>query len=144
METIRKWTIEEMEPDHEPQHEQRVVITWNHYEDAPRVIPPVVLARLGETLVFEVKGNAKAEVHLPEPVFGRTGYLEIGPDDPKSVTVGTDRSALLPDGFMYAYTVEMQHLAKNANPGLLKMKAVGNSPPGMVLDDPNDPNPGPR
>jgi len=145
MPSDRKWTIEEMKPGHEAKRpDGEVTIHWNDHKDAPRVLPPVLRADLGQDLVFRVKGNARAVVNVPDPVCESTDQVVIEPGGTGTIHLTSDRRALLPKGFMYAYTIEMTHLEADVKPELRAMEAVGCSPPGMVLDDPNNPDPGHR
>lgn len=103
--------------------------------EAAFVEPPVVRILRRRPMEFEMRGDAQATFLLPPGIF-----LDPETNDPVTVLkleAGQTRKLLVasdtPDlgrHEMFAYTV-----AVAAPP--LAMKALGNSPPGMVIDDPD-------
>ncbi len=129
----RKWNIVPMPSDAAPVRTQTITIHWKDENDAPRVTPAIAIVKMDEDLVFEVKGNASGTIYLPAPAFRLANALTIAAGGQATGHSTSDRMALLPKGFMYTYTPEMVHKGKPAH----TMAAVGNSPPAMVLDDPD-------
>jgi len=104
------------------------------------VEPPVVRALRGKELWFEMRGNGTATFLFPPDVFVENAEgqapvvsLKVGPGETHVLRVAEEAPKTEKDT-MYAYTVEVA--------GELKvMKAIGGSPPGMVLDDPDGGDP---
>lgn len=109
-----------------------VVIEWQEKGDHPRVLPPIIRARENDTIRFYYRDPGRAEIHLPKKVYGgsvpvidNTAGLGGG-----YVDVRTGNGSRSLPGCYYEYAVMV------CRPRGTPVAGVGNSPPGMVLDEP--------
>ncbi len=130
-----KWGIERMKPGQKAEATTMVTIHWKDHHDAPRVTPPIFRARIGDHITFRVIGKARTTINLPEHCARPFEEQFDGPGE-IMVEIIAGRGAVLPDGYMYTYRIDMEHLDAPAEAGLRFMEAVGHSPPGMVLEEP--------